>query len=1023
MAAETNLEKLQRLLRQMFQFDCADLDFGIYRIMNYKRDIIERFIQKDLIEAISRELKTGVLAQQSQVETELHEVAAQIRETLGENALNGDGLLTESYRSTPLGKRYLELQVKAPGAQVKPALEAAIFNHLYTFFSRYYDNGDFMSKRRYSRKEKYAIPYNGDEVCLHWANSDQYYIKTGEYFNDYRFTSRGMSVHFQLKQADVEQDNVKGDKRFFIPLVKLAGFNPKAKEILIPFEYRPLTEQEQVKYGQKNQQDSIIADAVNSITKQFNKQDTALAALYAEHHQTSDGVTVIAMEHHLRQYTRRNTADFFVHKDLKGFLSREIDFYLKNEVLNLDEVESGGEGRAEGWFQLMQIIKSIGGKIIDFLAQIENFQKKLFEKKKFIVETNYCITVGNIPENFYEEIASCAPQWQEWKELFHINEEQQNLFTAAAKSQKEKRAVFLKAHPTLVLDTKHFDAEFIDRLLASFSNLDEMTDGLLIHSENFQALNLLLEKCREKVKCIYIDPPYNSKTTAILYKNNYKHSSWLSLMDNRIAISKRLAALDGSHIVAIDENEQEVLGRLLMMHFPDHERVCVAVVHNKKGIQGDYFSYNHDYAYFCIPLALPETHGKAIPEEEWDYTNLRKWGRESERETAKNCFYPIYVEGDRITGFGDVCDEGFHSRQSNVPCDKSSRRIAVYPVDSQGVERKWRYSRDSVEGIRQLLKVHVTSSGEIQILKAKAEKQVKTVWDDSIYIAGDYGTKWLTDLGLKVKEDIYPKSLYTVIDSIYAVSGKDALVVDYFAGSGTTGHAVIKLNQEDNGSRQFVLVEMGEYFDTVILPRIKKVTFTPEWKDGKPKRQATEEEAQHSPRIVKYIRLESYEDALNNISFTLPKGQKILEFDDYVLKYILEWETKESDTLLNVQNIASPFSYKLKIIEGQESRPKTADLPETFNYLLGQSVKTRRVYHDKDRRYVVYRGSINHREIVVIWRDIADWGKKDFERDKKFTVEQKFTEGADEIFINGDSLIPKAKSLDGIFKSRMFGGQ
>ncbi len=228
-----------------------------------------------------------------------------------------------------------------------------------------------------------------------------------------------------------------------------------------------------------------------------------------ERHKNSDGEPVTFLEHHLRQYTRRNTSDFFIHKDLKGFLSRELDFYLKNEVLNLDEMETAGEDRAEGWFQVMRLIKAVGGRIIEFLDQIERFQKMLWEKRKFITETQYCITVGNIDESFYPDIAACEPQWAEWKELFHIDEEETNLFTSG-KNKKDRRIAFLKAHPTLVLDTRHFDADFVDRLLGSFGDLDEMTDGLLVHSENFQALNLLLEKYREQVECIYIDPPYNT---------------------------------------------------------------------------------------------------------------------------------------------------------------------------------------------------------------------------------------------------------------------------------------------------------------------------------------------------------------------------------------------------------------------------------------------------------------------------------------------------------------------------------
>jgi adenine-specific DNA-methyltransferase len=892
-------ETFQRLLRELFQFDCADLDFGIYRIMNYKRGVIEKFISSELPKAVAEELSRGAMADQSRAAAELKEVATQIKETLGSDALDADGRLAETYHATPLGKKYLSLKARAAGGRGREALEAAIFNHLYAFFSRYYQDGDFISKRRYSKRERYAIPYNGEEVHLYWANHDQYYVKTAEYFHDYTFTSRGVTVHFKLQAASVEQNNVKGDKRFFLPRVKEIAWDEKAGEVVIPFEYRPLTEQENITYGQRNQQDAIISEALTEIPKRLKKADKALVALTAERRKSADGQPVTFLEHHLRQYTRRNTSDFFIHKDLKGFLSRELDFYLKNEVLNLDEMETAGEDRAEGWFQMVRLIKAVGGRIIEFLHQIEEFQKMLWEKRKFITETQYCITVGNIDESFYPDIAACEPQWAEWKELFHIDEEETNLFTSG-RDKKGKRIAFLKGHPTLILDTKHFDAGFVDKLLGSIDDLDGKTDGLLISSENWQALSLLLDTYREKVGCIYIDPPYNSKTTEILYKNNYKHSSWLSLMDNRLSVSRLLTAPDGSHIVAIDENEQEVLGRMLMMHFPTHERVCVAVVHNKKGIQGDYFSYNHDYSYFCIPPALPGTRGKPIPEPEWEYANLRKWGRESERETARNCFYPVFVEGDRIVGFGDVCDEGFHPQNSNVPCGKGGRGIAVYPVDSRGVEREWRYARNSVEGIARLLKVHITTSGEVQILKAKAETQPKTVWDDSTYIAGDYGTKWLTDLGLKVKENLYPKSIFTVMDSIYAVSGPEAVVADYFAGSGTTGHAVIKLNQGDGGRRRFVLVEMGEYFDTVLLPRIKKVIFTPDWKDGKPKRTATADEAERSPRIVKVIRLESCEDALNNIEFDDASGQQALKFNDYLLQYMLKWETRKSETLLNV---------------------------------------------------------------------------------------------------------------------------
>jgi adenine-specific DNA-methyltransferase len=247
------------------------------------------------------------------------------------------------------------------------------------------------------------------------------------------------------------------------------------------------------------------------------------------------------------------------------------------------------------------------------------------------------------------------------------------------------------------------------------------------------------------------------------------------------------------------------------------------------------------------------------------------------------------------------------------------------------------------------------------------------------------------------------------------------IVLDFFAGTGTTGHAVINLNRQDQGERRFILVEMGGCFDTVLLPRIKKVTFAPEWKDGKPKRMATAEEAERSPRIVKVIRLESYEDALNNIAFDEPSGQQAMQFEDYLLQYLLQWETRKSETLLNVAQLAKPFSYQLHIHRDGETRAQAVDLPETFAYLLGLYVRKRQALNDNERRYLVYCGTTREgRKAAVIWRETEGWKEKDYKRDKEFVAAQKLTEGMDEVYVNGDSYIPGARALEKLFKERMF---
>ena len=289
---------------------------------------------------------------------------------------------------------------------------------------------------------------------------------------------------------------------------------------------------------------------------------------------------------------------------------------------------------------------------------------------------------------------------------------------------------------------------------------------------------------------------------------------------------------------------------------------------------------------------------------------------------------------------------------------------------------------------------------------------------------------WLTDVkttaeGSKTVRDIFGGKVYAFPKPVellkhlvsVGMNGDEQAVLDFFAGSGSTGHAVIDLNREDGGSRRYILVEMGEYFETVLKPRIMKVIYSKDWKDGKP---VSREGTSH---LFKYVKLESYEDALNNVAFTHKReGQEALELygDDYLLRYMLDFETQGSETLLNVEKLAAPFRYTLRLREGGEVRSVPVDLPETFAYLLGLRVRTRRVHEDDGRRYLVYRGSTPERgEVAAIWRDTEGWDGADFERDKDFVQKNGLAEGADEVFVNGDSFIPEAKPLEGVFKRRM----
>ena len=555
---QTSLHKLQELFQQLFRADQADLDFGIYRIINYRRDQIQAFINEKLPVIVKDSLANSEIESARQ---EVETVASQIPEGM----LDADGtLINEAFAQVPIIKKYFEIKEKLGSLQSQYQHEDTVYNHLHTFFSRYYESGDFIPRRRYSQTERYAIPYNGEEVYLHWANRDQYYVKSGEHFSTYRFKSQGITVTFDLRNIDIERDNVQGAKRFFVPLSAETTYSLETDEICIPFEYRPLTDEEKLLYGKQKQQDKINETAETQILQCVSSDYKAYAAL----DQRIGNITVL--KKHLDTYTRRNTADFFIHKNLKQFLNRELDVYIKNEVIPLSDFILTNENLR--WLETAKAVYDIASRIIGFLSQIEEFQKRLWLKKKFVLSTDYCLTLDRIPEEFYPEIAQNTAQREEWKHLFAIDEIDGDLVDSAY--DEPLSVAFLKENPNLVLDTRRFKPDFTDRLLAYFDNIDDEMDGLLIHSENFQGLNLLEEKYRESIKTIYIDPPYNTKGSDFLYKDQYKHASWISLMADRISLIREILLPDGVIFISIDDNEQHRLRMLMDDVFGRSELCC-----------------------------------------------------------------------------------------------------------------------------------------------------------------------------------------------------------------------------------------------------------------------------------------------------------------------------------------------------------------------------------------------------------------------------------------------------------------
>ena len=249
---------------------------------------------------------------------------------------------------------------------------------------------------------------------------------------------------------------------------------------------------------------------------------------------------------------------------------------------------------------------------------------------------------------------------------------------------------------------------------ASVRRSEERPYHVIIQADNYHALQLLQYTHAGSIDLIYIDPPYNTGAQDWKYNNNYvdsndawRHSKWLAMMKRRLVLARRLLKEDGVLVVSIDENEHATLSLLLREKdlFHGYDITSVAVVHNPRGTQGSNFSFTNEFAVFVIPKGkkiLARVRVEGAPTQ-----NFRNWGGESLRTDAANCFYPIYVKDGEIVGFGDVLPEGEHP---SAPIEElPDGRLAVWPIDDDGVERKWRYERGTVEGIRHLLRYEEVS--------------------------------------------------------------------------------------------------------------------------------------------------------------------------------------------------------------------------------------------------------------------------------------------------------------------------
>ncbi|MCU4378816.1 MULTISPECIES: site-specific DNA-methyltransferase [Acinetobacter] len=1043
----TQFSALVSKLKEIFQINRPDLDFGVYRILNARSDEIAEFLDKRLKTKVEQYLGE---AKSSFDENAIKELEAELKAEFGKRAFNDQGQLIDAEAiESALGQKYIALtQVDAH----EMTDQSQVYSHLLTFFSRYYDDGDFISQRRY-KGDTYAIPYSGEEVMLHWANKDQYYTKSGEMFSNYRFKlSDERSVFFRLVSADTARENRKdNDKSRHFEIVPLAQpvirtfidedgdeveekIDPifiTDKELVIYFQYVATPKGTKQEVLNKQTYDLVIDSSVIPDTWLQDLQQ--LAPTEKEPKRT-------VLQKHLSTYTQKNTADYFIHKDLGKFLRHELDFYIKNEVMHLDDVVSTDQFiQIERQLSIIKCLRQIGLEIISFLASLEDFQKKLWLKKKFVVSAEYCITLDRVDESLYAEIADNTEQWQQWDDL-------------GFKGTDVGWATidYLKQHQALMVDTSLFSAEFKAKILKRIDDLDAQIDGVVINSDNYQALNLIKTKYAKNVDCIHIDPPYNTDTSGFLYKNNYKHSSWLSFMESRIQESMKCLKEKGLFFTHIDENEYEVL---FLLNKNLGLVNCGTMIWDKRNPMngGSGLALQHEYILVNsngernLEVTTPNMLLILNKAEE-----LIKKNKGIVNDVLRKQFSSWINKNESLTGgekaFKYIDDHGlvYQSVSLRAPEYRKDPKFHIplkhpitgkdCPVPPNGFSRKPETLMDLINKNEILFGKDETIQPRLKtILTKDTTKQPTSVYQDA--------KKGKADLeGMKLEFPYcHPISNYEYLIKIGVV--KEGTVLDYFAGSGTTAHATIALNREDNGNRKYILVEQGEYFDTVIKPRIQKVVYSSDWKDGKP----TNPESGIS-HCLKVVKLESYEDTLNNLELVRKGAQQTLlaeqqtstkpedqnAYSDYLMHYMLELESK--DSLLNVKDFLKPFSYQMNITTDSAGafERKNIDLVETFNYLIGLNVQE--ADYQLDKGYVQITGKLRTGEYTtVLWRDCEKIGYAELDQ---LLAKLKINPNDGEyqlIYINGDHNVAskyttkegeekqlKVRSIEQTFLKNMF---
>ncbi len=694
-----------------------------------------------------------------------------------------------------------------------PEFREELFDKLYDFFKTYFsESGSIYFTYTPLKKKIYEKIYTNDkDVVLFWKTHMLYYVKTDRLWKnlelEYEKDGLKYKIKFDVSKLEHQKANEKRDIYYELAEVK-------NNEIIFNVFYS--------ERGKKTKGDKILKELKKNGVK-FDEED---------------------LEKVFRIFEKQNEVDFFINKDAESFLKEQFDLWLKNYLF--DDESDFSERRLKE----LKTLKEVAYKIIEFVAQFEDELVKIWNKPKFVLNSNYVITLDRIAkkENGMKIIElilkddGINEQIAEWKELGFIDEnfKLKDLFktTLNGKALNEK-------YQFLPVDTKYFSEDIKYAILSLFDNLDEELDGWLIKSENYQALNTILPKFKEKVQTIYIDPPFNlDYSTDFFYKSNFKNSSWLTMLENRISLSKFMLNESASFFIKLDYNGNYLVRPLLNLIFgyKNFRNEIVLSRVSKQDIKVRKLNNATDYIlYYCkdtnkVKFKLIFKQLKKPKSERWHSLDAQGQGK------------PL-----RIFDYVFPPPPGRHWMLNEK---KIKERIKKREIRLVCRKCGYIHSQGSWKGCPKC-----GNKDDVRIeykLKPTDKKPVDTNWTD---VPG-YTSVW--DFSTENSES-------SVKRIITMSSDPNDLILDFFLGSGTTTAVAHKLK------RKWIGMEMGEHFYTVVLPRMKKVLFYDKSGISKEKDVKKHYDEKNAGGFFKYYELEQYEDTLRKCVYK--ESHPFVDFD------------------------------------------------------------------------------------------------------------------------------------------------